>query len=66
MREEHRLWFFEKRVLRGISWPKRDEMRGDGKYCISRNCMILYSSPNVFRVIKSRKMSWAGHEARMG
>ena len=66
VREEHRLWFFEIRVLSGISWSKRDEKRGDGKHCITRSFMNLYFSPNIFRVMKSRKMSLAGHVARMG
>jgi hypothetical protein len=65
LREEHRLRVFENRVLRRISGPKREE---DGSWRKSHNDEIqnLYSSPNIVRVIKSRRMRWAGHVARMG
>jgi hypothetical protein len=63
--EEHRLRVFENRVLRRIFGPKREE---DGSWRKFRNDELhsLYSSPNIFRVIKSRRMWWAGHVARMG
>jgi hypothetical protein len=63
--EEHRLRVFENRVLRGIFGPKREE---DGLWRKLHNDELhsLYSSPNVFRVIKSRRMRWAGHVARVG
>jgi hypothetical protein len=63
--EEHRLRVFEKRVLRKISGPKRDE---DGSYRKLHNDELhsLYSSSNIVKVIKSRRMRWAGHVARMG
>jgi hypothetical protein len=63
--EEHRLRVFEKRVLRKIFGPKREE---DESWRKLHNDELhsLYSSPNIFRVIKSRKMRWAGHVARMG
>jgi hypothetical protein len=63
--EEHRLRVFENRVLRRIFGPKREE---DGSWRKLHNDELhsLYSSPNVVRVIKSRKMRWAGHVARMG
>jgi hypothetical protein len=62
--EEHRLRVFEKRVLRKIFGPKREE---DGSWRKLHNVELhsLYSSPNIARVIKSRRMRWAGHVARM-
>jgi hypothetical protein len=62
--EEHRLRVFENRVLR-IFGPKREE---DGSWRKLHNDEIhsLYSSPNIVRAIKSRRMRWAGHVARMG
>jgi hypothetical protein len=64
MREEHRLRVFENRLLR-IFGIKREE---DGSWRKLHNNELhsLLSSPNIFRVIKSRRMSWAGHVARMG
>jgi hypothetical protein len=63
--EEHRLRFFENRVLRRIFGPKRED---DGSWRKLHNDEIynLYSSSNIVRVIKSRRMRWAGHVARMG
>jgi hypothetical protein len=58
--EEHRLRVFENRVLRRIFGPKREE---DGSW---RKVHSLYSSLNIVMVIKSRRMRWAGHVARMG
>jgi hypothetical protein len=60
LREEHRLRGFENTVLRKISGPKREE---DGSW---RKLHNLYSSPNIVRVIKSRRMRWAGHVVHMG
>jgi hypothetical protein len=65
LREEHRLRVFENRVLRRIFGPKREE---DGSWRKLHNDKLynLYSSPNIVRVIKSRRIRWAGHVARMG
>jgi hypothetical protein len=63
--EEHRLRVFENRVLRRIFGPKREE---DGSWRKLHNDELhdLYSSPNIVKMIKSRRMRWAGHVARMG
>jgi hypothetical protein len=65
MEEEHRLRVLENRVLRRIFGPEREE---DGSWRKLHNDELhnLYSSPNIVRVIKSRKMRWAGHVACMG
>jgi hypothetical protein len=65
LREEHRLRVFENRVFRRIFGPKREE---DGSWRKLHNDELhsLYSSPNIVRSIKSRRMRWAGHVARMG
>jgi hypothetical protein len=65
LREENRLRVFENRVLRRIFGPKRDEVAGLRKLH-KEELHILYSSPNIIRQIKSRRMRWAGHVARMG
>jgi len=56
---------FENRVLRRIFGPKRDEVTGDWRKLHNEKLYDLYSSPNIVRVIKSRRMRWAGHVARM-
>jgi hypothetical protein len=62
---EHRLRVFENRVLRKIFGPKREE---DGSWRKLHNDELHspYSSPNIVRVIKSGRLRWAGHVARMG
>jgi hypothetical protein len=57
---------FENRVLRRIFGPKGDEMSGEWRKLLKEELRDLYSSPSVIRIIKSRRMRWAGHVARMG
>ena len=57
---------FENRVLRRIFGPKRDEVTGECKKLHNEELDDLYSSLNIVRVIKSSRMRWAGHVARMG
>jgi hypothetical protein len=57
---------FENRVLRRISGPKRDEVRGKWRRLHKEEINDLYSSLNIIQVIKSRKIRWAGQVARMG
>jgi hypothetical protein len=66
LREEHRLRVFENRVLRGIFGPERDGVTGEWRRLHNEELNDLYSPPNIIRVIKSRRMRWAGHVARMG
>jgi hypothetical protein len=66
LREEHRLRVFENRVLRRIFGPKRDEVTGEWRKLHKGELHNLYSSSYIIRQIKSRRMRWAGHEARMG
>jgi hypothetical protein len=64
-REEHRLRVFENRVLRRIFGPKRDEVTGGWRKLRNEELHGLYSSPSIVRVIKAKRMRWAGHVARM-
>jgi hypothetical protein len=57
---------FGNRVLRGIFGPKRDEVTGEWRKLNNRELHNLYSSPDTIRHIKSRRMRWVGHVARMG
>ena len=66
LREQRKLRVYKNMVLRRIFGPRRDEVRGNGGYCINEELNDLYSSPNIVRVIKSRRMRWAGHVAHMG
>jgi hypothetical protein len=66
LREEHRLRMFGNGVLRGIFGPKGDEVTGEWRKLYSGELHNLYSSPDIITQIKSRRMRWAGHVARMG
>ena len=66
LREETKLRVFESIVLRRIFGPRRDEVTGEWRRLYNEELNDLYSSPNIVWVIKSRRMRWAGHVARMG
>jgi hypothetical protein len=66
LREERRLRGFENRVLRRVFGPKRDEVTGEWGKLRNEELNHLYSLLNIVRVVKSRRMRWAGHVARMG
>jgi hypothetical protein len=65
LREERKLRVFEIRVVRRILGPKRDEVTGEWRK-LHEELHDLYSSPRFVRVIKSRRMRWSVHGARMG
>jgi hypothetical protein len=64
LREERRLRVFEKRALRRIFGPRRDEVTGEWRKLHNEELNVLYSLPNLVQVIKSR-MRWAGHVVHM-
>ena len=64
--EERRLRVFGNGVVRRIFGPKRDEGRGEWGKLHNEELNDLYCSSNIIRVIKSRRMIWVGHVARMG
>jgi len=66
LREEVRLRVFENRVLRRIFGTKRDEVTGEWRKLHNEELYDLYCSPNIVRVVKSRRIKWAGHVASMG
>jgi len=66
LREERRLRLYVNRVLRRIFGPKRDEITWEWRKLHNKEFNELYSSPNIVWVIKSRRMRWAGHVARVG
>jgi hypothetical protein len=57
---------FEDRVLRRIFGLKRDEVTGERRKLHNEELRDLYSSPGIIRIIKSRRIRWAGHAERMG
>jgi hypothetical protein len=63
LREEHRLRVFENKDLRTIFGPKRGNFTGHWRKLHDEELHNLYSSPNIIRMIKSRRMRWAGHVA---
>jgi hypothetical protein len=63
LREEHRLRVSENRVLRRIFGPKRNEVTGEWRKLYNKEFHDLYSSPSIIRIIKSRRMRWAGNVA---
>jgi len=65
LRKKRRLRVFENRVIRRIFGPKLDEVTGDWRKLYNEEPNDLYSSPNIVRMIKSRRKRWAGHVASM-
>ena len=66
LREERKLRLFENMVLRRIFGPRRDEVTGEWRRLHNEELNDLYSSPNIVRMIKSRRKRWAWHVKRMG
>jgi len=66
LRDERKLRVFENMVLRRIFGPRREEVTGEWRRLHNEELNDMYCSPNIVRVIKSRRMKWAGHVARMG
>jgi hypothetical protein len=60
LREERRLWVFDYKVLRRIFGPKKNEITGECRKLHNEELNYLYSSRNIIRVIKHRRMKWAG------
>jgi hypothetical protein len=65
LKEEHRLRVFENRVLRGIFWPKRDEVGGGWRKLHNEDFHKLYSLQSIIIMIKPMRMRWQGHVACM-
>jgi len=63
--DEHKLRVFENKILRKIYGPKRDEMTGEWRRLHNDELYGLYDSPNVVKIMKSRRLRWADHVSRM-
>jgi hypothetical protein len=63
---EHKLRVFQNRLLRRMFGPKRDGVTGEWRKLHNEGLHNLYSSTTIIRIIKSRRMRWVGHVARMG
>jgi hypothetical protein len=66
IREEHRPGVFENRVLRKIFGLRREEVTAEWRKLHNEELLDLYSWPSIIRIMKARRMRWAGHVARMG
>jgi len=66
LKDERKLRVFDNMVLRRIFGPRRDEVMGEWRRLHNKELNDLYSSPNIVRVIRSRRMKWAGHVTHMG
>jgi hypothetical protein len=66
LKDDRKLGVFENRMLRRIFGPKRDEVTGEWRKRYNVEFRDLYSSPHIVRVVKSRRMRWAGQVARFG
>jgi hypothetical protein len=66
LREERRLRDFENRMMKRVFGPQWDEVTWEWRKLHNEELNDLYSLPNIVRLVKSRRMKWAGHVARMG
>jgi hypothetical protein len=66
LREERRLRVFENRMLRRVFGPKRDEVTGEWRTLHNGELSDQYSLPNIVRMVKLKRMRWAGHVVHMG
>jgi hypothetical protein len=66
IRDKHRLRIFRNRVLRSMVYPKTDEGTGQWRRLHNEELNVLYPSPNIIWVTKTRRMRWVGHVAHMG